>query len=71
MASLGPKKDGSPNTEYFNSAESMQGFESVRQWLQKNSKKVSPSIFDAGVHQSVVVSILSETNTLLPPTCST
>lgn len=41
MASLGPKKDGSPNTEYFNNAESLQGFESVRLWLQKNSKKVS------------------------------
>lgn len=40
MASLGPKKDGSPNAEYFNSAESLQGFESVRMWLQKNSKKV-------------------------------
>lgn len=40
MASLGPKKDGSPNTEYFNSADSLQGFESVRLWLQKNSKKV-------------------------------
>lgn len=75
MASLGPKKDGSPNTEYFNSAESLQGFESVRQWLQKNSKKVSPSICDAaGVHQSVVVSILFAPNPfcrLSHPTCST
>lgn len=41
MASLGPKKDGSPNAEYFNSPESLQGFESVRLWLQKNSKKVA------------------------------
>lgn len=41
MALLGPKKDGGPNTEFFQSPESMQGFETVRQWLQKNCKKVS------------------------------
>lgn len=41
MALLGPKKDGGPNTEFFQSPESMQGFEQVRQWLQKNCKKVS------------------------------
>lgn len=40
MMSLGPKKDGSPNVEYFQSAESLQGFEAVRLWLQKNFKKV-------------------------------
>lgn len=38
---LGPKKDGSPNIDFFQSSESLQGFESVRSWLQKNSKKVS------------------------------
>ncbi|XP_011294383.1 SWI/SNF complex subunit SMARCC2 isoform X2 [Musca domestica] len=39
MCTLAPKKDGSPNIEFFNSAESLQGFETIRQWLQKNSKK--------------------------------
>lgn len=41
MAALTPKKDGSPNAEFFQSPEVMQGFEQVRQWLQKNCKKVS------------------------------
>lgn len=41
MALLGPKKDGGPNVEFFQSPEIMQGFEQVRQWLQKNCKKVS------------------------------
>ncbi|XP_031624506.1 SWI/SNF complex subunit SMARCC2 isoform X2 [Contarinia nasturtii] len=39
MALLGPKKDGGPNADYFQSPESMQGFEQVRQWLTKNCKK--------------------------------
>lgn len=39
MVTLGPKKDGGPNVEFFNSPESLQGFETVRQWLQKNFKK--------------------------------
>ncbi|XP_061399718.1 SWI/SNF complex subunit SMARCC2 [Musca vetustissima] len=39
MCTLAPKKDGSPNIEFFNSAESLQGFETIRQWLQKNCKK--------------------------------
>lgn len=38
---LGPKKDGSPNLEFFQSSESLQGFETVRLWLQKHHKKVS------------------------------
>jgi hypothetical protein len=41
---LGPKKDGSPNVDFFQSPESLQGFESVRLWLQKNHKKVSGKI---------------------------
>lgn len=41
MSSLGPKKDGGPNIEFFQSPESMQGFETIRLWLQKNCKKVS------------------------------
>uniref|UniRef100_U5EUD6 Putative chromatin remodeling factor subunit n=1 Tax=Corethrella appendiculata TaxID=1370023 RepID=U5EUD6_9DIPT len=39
MASMGPKKDGSPNIEFFQSPESLAGFETVRLWLQKNYKK--------------------------------
>lgn len=39
MATLGPKKDGGPNMDYFQSLESLQGFETVRQWLTKNCKK--------------------------------
>lgn len=41
MIALGPKKDGGPNIEFFQSPESMQGFETIRLWLQKNCKKVS------------------------------
>lgn len=40
MNTLGPKKDGSPNIDFFQSPETLQGFESIRQWLQKNCKKV-------------------------------
>ncbi|XP_054741128.1 SWI/SNF complex subunit SMARCC2 isoform X2 [Anastrepha obliqua] len=39
MNTLGPKKDGSPNVEFFQSTESLQGFETIRLWLQKNCKK--------------------------------
>ncbi|XP_068154270.1 SWI/SNF complex subunit SMARCC2 isoform X2 [Drosophila tropicalis] len=39
MNTLGPKKDGSPNIEFFHSPETLQGFESIRLWLQKNCKK--------------------------------
>ncbi|XP_060645672.1 LOW QUALITY PROTEIN: SWI/SNF complex subunit SMARCC1 [Drosophila nasuta] len=39
MNTLGPKKDGSPNIDFFQSPETLQGFESIRQWLQKNCKK--------------------------------
>lgn len=38
---LGPKKDGSPNIDFFQSPETLQGFETVRLWLQKHHKKVS------------------------------
>lgn len=37
---LSPRKDGGPNVEFFQSAESMAGFETIRQWLMKNCKKV-------------------------------
>ena len=35
------RKDGGPNQRFFESSETIQSFESVRQWLQKNCKKVS------------------------------
>lgn len=37
---LSPRKDGGPNIEFFQSSESMAGFETIRQWLMKNCKKV-------------------------------
>uniref|UniRef100_A0A1B0AJ93 SWI/SNF complex subunit SMARCC2 n=1 Tax=Glossina pallidipes TaxID=7398 RepID=A0A1B0AJ93_GLOPL len=39
MNTLGPKEDGGPNVEFFNSSESLQGFETIRLWLQKNCRK--------------------------------
>ncbi|GAB0092331.1 SWI/SNF complex subunit SMARCC2 [Sergentomyia squamirostris] len=39
MVSLVQKKDGSPNVDFFQSQETLQVFETVRSWLQKNSKK--------------------------------
>ena len=41
MVSLEPKKDDGANSEFFTAPESVQGFETVRQWLQKTCKKVS------------------------------
>nr|XP_022915362.1 SWI/SNF complex subunit SMARCC2 [Onthophagus taurus] len=35
----GPKKDGSPNTKYFESPETLTALENVKQWLQKTAKK--------------------------------
>lgn len=40
MAFLGPKRDGGPNVEFFQSPESLQGFEKVKNYLQKNVKQV-------------------------------
>ncbi|XP_047995690.1 SWI/SNF complex subunit SMARCC2 [Leguminivora glycinivorella] len=39
MANIGPKKDGGPNVEYFQSPESLAQFDQIRVWLQKNCKK--------------------------------
>ncbi|XP_075146460.1 SWI/SNF- related protein mor isoform X2 [Haematobia irritans] len=55
MCTLGPKKDGSPNIEFFNSAESLQGFETIRQWLQKNCKK-----YLAGSNEPITKESLSQ-----------
>ncbi len=40
MMAYGPKKDGSPNVKYFEAPETLAALEMVRQWLQKNGKKV-------------------------------
>uniref|UniRef100_A0A182TU65 SWI/SNF complex subunit SMARCC2 n=1 Tax=Anopheles melas TaxID=34690 RepID=A0A182TU65_9DIPT len=40
MVSLGPKKDGNPNAEFFTAPETLQNFETVRLWLQKHFKKI-------------------------------
>ena len=34
------KKDGSPNVRFFESPETTSQFDAVKQWLQKNCKKV-------------------------------
>ncbi|XP_039759766.1 SWI/SNF complex subunit SMARCC2 isoform X2 [Pararge aegeria] len=39
MTTLGPKKDGAPNIEFFQSPESLTQFDQIRVWLQKNCKK--------------------------------
>lgn len=38
---FGPKKDGGPNVKYFESPETLTSLETVKQWLQKNAKKVN------------------------------
>ncbi|KAJ8711775.1 hypothetical protein PYW08_008729 [Mythimna loreyi] len=39
MATIGPKKDGAPNIDFFQSPESLAQFDQIRVWLQKNCKK--------------------------------
>lgn len=59
MASLGPKKDGGPNADFFQSPESLQGFEAVRQWLQRNCKKVRTTA------AAILLRTIYTTNTIL------
>lgn len=40
MLALGPKKDGGPNTKFFESQEILTQLDAVKQWLLKNCKKV-------------------------------
>lgn len=40
MLSVGPKMDGGPNVKYFESNDTLTALEGVKQWLQKNGKKV-------------------------------
>ena len=40
MAALKKKGDGSPNVRFFESTETVAQLDAVKQWLQKNSKKV-------------------------------
>ncbi|XP_069673998.1 SWI/SNF complex subunit SMARCC2 isoform X2 [Periplaneta americana] len=39
MMSLAPKKDGGPNTKFFESPETISLFDGIKSWLQKNCKK--------------------------------
>ncbi|XP_037048023.1 uncharacterized protein LOC119082587 [Bradysia coprophila] len=39
MASWGPRKNGSPNKEFFESSESLQAVEKITLWLTKNCKQ--------------------------------
>lgn len=41
MMSIGPKMDGGPNIKYLESPETLTALEGVKQWLQKNGKKVN------------------------------
>lgn len=41
MLTLQPKKDGGPNTKFFESAEVLAQLDGVKQWLLKNCKKVT------------------------------
>lgn len=43
MLALGPKKDGGPNTKFFESQEILTQLDGVKQWLLKNCKKVHPN----------------------------
>lgn len=40
MMSLAPKKDGGPNSKFYESPETISLFDGIRTWLQKNCKKV-------------------------------
>lgn len=39
------KKDGGPNVKFYESPETIAQFDTVRQWLQKNCKKVISLLF--------------------------
>ncbi|KAL4716244.1 hypothetical protein ACJJTC_004738 [Scirpophaga incertulas] len=39
MTTIGPKKDGGPNVDYFQSSECLSQFDQIRVWLQKNCKR--------------------------------
>lgn len=44
MIAFGPKKDGSPNSKFFESPETITLFDVVRLWLLKNCKKVGKAL---------------------------
>lgn len=54
--SIGPKMDGGPNTKYFESTETLNALEGVKNWLQKNSKKYlnNDPITNKTISQTVV-----------------
>jgi SWI/SNF related-matrix-associated actin-dependent regulator of chromatin subfamily C len=41
MLAFGPKKDGGPNTKFFESPEILSQFDGIKSWMQKNCKKVA------------------------------
>lgn len=43
MLSVGPKMDGGPNMKFFESPETLTALDGVKNWLQKNAKKVGKS----------------------------
>ncbi|XP_076262537.1 SWI/SNF- related protein mor isoform X2 [Rhynchophorus ferrugineus] len=56
MMSIGPKMDGGPNTKYFESPETLNALEGVKNWLQKNVKKYlnNDPITNKTISQTVV-----------------
>lgn len=54
MASmLFKKRDGGPNVKFYESSETLLEFDSIRQWLLKNSKKVSAAAAAAAARGSL------------------
>ncbi|XP_066259028.1 SWI/SNF complex subunit SMARCC2-like isoform X1 [Euwallacea similis] len=56
MMSIGPKMDGGPNTKYFDSPETLNNLEGVKNWLQKNAKKYinNEPVTNKSISQTVV-----------------
>lgn len=44
MLAFGPKKDGGPNVKFFESPETLALFDGIKNWLQKNCKKVRETL---------------------------
>lgn len=47
IMAISPRKDGGPNTKFYESAETLTQFETVKSWLLKNCKKVIPQCNDS------------------------
>lgn len=59
MIAFGPKKDGSPNVKYFESAETLAALEIVKQWLHKTVKKVRSDCVWVSVVNIVIITVSS------------